>query len=152
MLSLSTTAAKGLRPVPGGLSFVPMPGLFVAPKAPGLEDPNPPALLPKRPPEAGVLVVFVAPKAAGLLAPPPNRDDPPPKGEDVDAEPKPEPPPNDVFGAVAVVEPNRPPPLLVVAAPNAGFAPKPEFCAPNAEPEPDAAPKPPPEFPKMPPP
>ncbi len=122
--------------MPGGSPIlVPMPGLFVAPKAE--EDPAPkPALPPPPPPPPPPKsdvpeLVPPAPKVEGLLLEP-KRDGVPPNGvEDDDAfVPKPPPLPNAGAGAVVVDDPKRPPPLDEVA-PN-GLAPKAPPVLPNA--------------------
>lgn len=125
LTSFSMVGVKATCAVPGGSPMlVPIPGLVVAPKADVVPVPNPP--LP--PPNKEVPVVPVAgvdPKVVVLL--PTNKEEPPPKGDDVEVvfcpnPPEPKPP---LEPAVAVVEPKRPPPLVVVV-PKAGFAaPKP---------------------------
>jgi hypothetical protein len=97
-----------------------MPGLLVAPKALVVLDPKPPPLPPNRVWFVDG-VVEVDPKVLGLF--PVLKMEAPPKGEDVEAVLAPNPPPKPVLLAVAVDEPKRPPPLVVVAVPKAGFAP-----------------------------
>lgn len=135
--------------------MVPIPGLFVAPKPvvaavvpPPPKRPPPPVAAP--PPNA--LVPVPKPVVAGLV--PPNSDvvAPPPKGvlavvaavlAPKPVLPKPEGP------AVAVVEPKRPPPLVVVVVPKAGFAAPKPVPPPNVPLPKPVVPVPPPKSPPV---
>jgi hypothetical protein len=97
---------------------------LVAPNVVAPVVPKPPVEAPPPPKsEFPVAGVVVAPKVVAGFAWP-NRDEPPPKDEEVFAVfvwPNPPNPP--VLPAVAgVEEPKRPPPAVLVVAPNAGFA------------------------------
>lgn len=144
LASFSTVAVKFTTAVPGGSPmFVPIPGLVAAPNPAPVAEPPPKMLPPVVAPVPNPVVVAPNPVVAGLLAP--NNEDPvPPKGVVVvvAADPKPPPVPKPVLGAVAVVDPNRLVPAVVVAAPKAGLAPNPPLAPKPEVPKPDVAPPP----------